>query len=243
MRNEPRVEILDNKVSVRLESKSEFLTTQARNISRGGVFVESAETLPVGTQVGFAFRFSESGQPFEGIGQVAWVRNPAAGKGPGGMGIRFIRLTGRSREMATGIIELLSRYGEKFEEKIQTDTPGRQRIMVVDDSEFIREWSREVLERAGFEVSLQDSIWIGPTVAREEPDLVLMDVGMGDQDGAQAVADIRQVTGKTRTRFVLYSVKDLEELRQLQQQHGADGAIHKSNDPEELITEVKKLLG
>jgi type IV pilus assembly protein PilZ len=64
-----------------------FFADYTKNISKGGTFIKSGKTLPVGTR--FIFRLSVPGRdsPFELNGEV--VRIAAAGEEPG-MGIRFV---------------------------------------------------------------------------------------------------------------------------------------------------------
>ncbi len=64
-----------------------FFADYTRNISRGGTFIKSKKTLPVGTR--FVFRLSVPGReaPFELNGEV--IHSSAQGD-EAGMGIRFV---------------------------------------------------------------------------------------------------------------------------------------------------------
>jgi uncharacterized protein (TIGR02266 family) len=67
-----------------------------RNISLGGVFVETTEPLPLQTRLQIRFRIPTQPEPIEVGGEVRWVE-PAAGDLLPGMGIRFQGL--RAREV------------------------------------------------------------------------------------------------------------------------------------------------
>lgn len=62
------------------------------NISRGGVYIESEQTLPVGTKTSIAVTSKQAGF-FELFGKVVWScpnSNQSDPKGLGGMGIKFL---------------------------------------------------------------------------------------------------------------------------------------------------------
>ena len=67
-----------------------------RNISLGGVFVETATPLPLQTRLQIRFRIPTQAEPIEVGGEVRWVE-PGGGEQLPGMGIRFQGL--RAREV------------------------------------------------------------------------------------------------------------------------------------------------
>jgi type IV pilus assembly protein PilZ len=67
-----------------------------RNISLGGVFVETTAPLPLQTRLQIRFRIPTQSEPIEVGGEVRWVE-PGGGEQPPGMGIRFQGL--RAREV------------------------------------------------------------------------------------------------------------------------------------------------
>jgi uncharacterized protein (TIGR02266 family) len=79
-------------VEVLFEGKKQISRTQ--NISLGGVFIESAAPLTIGTTVQLRFQLPTQPEPVEVAGDVRWVVK----KGPGetsGIGIRFQGLRAR----------------------------------------------------------------------------------------------------------------------------------------------------
>ena len=79
-------------VEVLFEGKRQ--TSQTKNLSLGGLYLESASPLPLGTTVQLRFQLPTQPEPVEVAGDVRWVIK----KGPGdqsGIGIRFQGLRAR----------------------------------------------------------------------------------------------------------------------------------------------------
>jgi uncharacterized protein (TIGR02266 family) len=71
-------------------------TATTGNISLGGLFVETKETLPLQTQLQIRFKIPTQPESIEVTGEVRWVE-PGGPEQPSGMGIRFQGL--RAREV------------------------------------------------------------------------------------------------------------------------------------------------
>jgi uncharacterized protein (TIGR02266 family) len=63
----------------------------ARNLSRGGIFVEAESPMPPATEVALEFRLPDADIPLATTAQVIWRREPADGI-PEGMGLQFLAL-------------------------------------------------------------------------------------------------------------------------------------------------------
>lgn len=77
------------------------LVARTRDIATGGMFVSTAETLPVGTAAGFVLELGTESAPdtVEGEAAVVWVRDePGDADQPAGMGMRFTRLEAPGEE-------------------------------------------------------------------------------------------------------------------------------------------------
>jgi len=81
-----------------------FFADYTRNISKGGTFIKTRKTLPVGTR--FLFRLSVPGRerPFDLNGEVVHA-NPTGEEA--GMGIRFVWDDMRERAEFEGVVESL----------------------------------------------------------------------------------------------------------------------------------------
>jgi uncharacterized protein (TIGR02266 family) len=81
-------------LEVEFRTPGAFLVAYSTNLSKGGMFVETASPLPIGSEV--TLRFTIPGEStMEVHGVVAWVQAWAAGDKPQGMGIRFEQLDER----------------------------------------------------------------------------------------------------------------------------------------------------
>ena len=116
-----------------------------------------------------------------------------------------------------------------------------RKILLVDDSEVIRETVAMMLEEQGYTVICLDSVFsFSPTLQRERPDLALVDVGMPALRGDQLV-------GLARHRpyvcpLVLFSDRPAEELRVLGTACGAAGFIRKTSDGEALARDIEGII-
>jgi type IV pilus assembly protein PilZ len=79
-----------------------FFADYTKNISKGGTFIRTRKTLPIGTR--FLFRLTVPGRPkpFELNGEV--VHAIGTGDEPG-MGIRFVWSDARDREAFESVVE------------------------------------------------------------------------------------------------------------------------------------------
>jgi len=69
----------------------------ARNLSRGGIFVEFDQAVPPATELALEFRLPQAERSLASTAQVIWRRPPANGLAPG-MGLQFLALDSASVE-------------------------------------------------------------------------------------------------------------------------------------------------
>ena len=124
-------------------------------------------------------------------------------------------------------------------------TPAEQtrRILVVDDSEDMRDLIQRLLERAGYRVVLAEDEQASLTQAKlHHPDLVLMDLSLPDMDGWEAVRHLRKMPefGSTPIIAVTAHVSPREEERAMAA--GCTAHIGKPFDTRVLLQEVARLL-
>ena len=118
-----------------------------------------------------------------------------------------------------------------------------KKIALVDDSEIAREWMSENLAPRGYEVVTHGmSLGIQVFVRRNKPDIVLLDVNMPALNGDMACKLLKNHPETATVAVALYSSMEPEELSQRAAQCGADGSIRKTDDVDQLIADIEKVL-
>ncbi len=118
------------------------------------------------------------------------------------------------------------------------------KILVVDDSEDIRELLRLTMELAsGFEVhEAVDGASAVAAVGALKPDLVLLDIMMpGEFDGAEACRRIKATYGAAAPKVVLVSAKPESAIQEAVAACGADLYIRKPFGPATLVERLSSL--
>jgi hypothetical protein len=89
-------------INKEFESFDAFILEYVTNISRSGVFIKSAQPLPIGTRVNLHFTVIMDGvETIEGIGEVVRVEQE-----PPGMGVVFRELAGYSKDLIDKLLTL-----------------------------------------------------------------------------------------------------------------------------------------
>ena len=115
-----------------------------------------------------------------------------------------------------------------------------QSVLVVEDTEEIRELVTTVLGRAGFAVR---AVGTGgealEEVRRDPPDLIVLDLGLPDADGTEVC---RQIRAETQCYVLMLTARAEEVDLLLGLAVGADGYMAKPFSPRELVARVQALL-
>jgi len=118
------------------------------------------------------------------------------------------------------------------------------RVAIADDQALLRGGFRLLVDAAeDMEVvgEAADGAQAIELVAREHPDVVLMDIRMPVIDGIEAT---RQITGKpdgATTRVLILTTFDLDEYVYAALRAGASGFLLKDTRPEELLAGIRTL--
>lgn len=118
---------------------------------------------------------------------------------------------------------------------------GQLRILIVDDQLMVRAGLRKLLEDAGIEVvamagNRAEAIALA---AREQPDVILIELEVDGEDSLRFVPDIREAASNARV-LILTGLKK-QEGHQRAVQVGAVGVVFKNQEPEVLIKAVRKV--
>jgi CheY-like chemotaxis protein len=121
-------------------------------------------------------------------------------------------------------------------------TTPRRKIMLVDDSEIVRDMVRLTLGEHGYEVvTLDGPFGFSRALLDERPDLVLMDVTMPALRGDR-LAEVAQRSALHSCPIVLFSTHPDEELTALAAECGAAGYIRKTGNAELLLREIERII-
>ena len=128
-----------------------------------------------------------------------------------------------------------------------------KRILVVDDEMDLRTFISTLLESNGYKVNVAENGEQGMAKVREKkPALITMDVMMPKESGIKMYRDVKTneefkdipvlvISGLARKTF-LHSQKVLDKFKN-QVVPEPDGYIEKPPEPEELLGEVRRLIG
>jgi DNA-binding NarL/FixJ family response regulator len=119
----------------------------------------------------------------------------------------------------------------------------RIRVLVADDSPTALRSVCRYLEYAGeFDVvgTARDGEHVLQQAERFRPDLVLADLSMPQKNGFEASSELRRVF--PRMRILIFSELSGLSLREECMRSGADGFVEKSQMPEKLMQEVRRLF-
>jgi uncharacterized protein (TIGR02266 family) len=107
------------KISVTIASENDLLNMWARNISRGGIFIETPFPFPRGKELKLHMDLPVIDNYITVDGQVAFVKDPDRLK-PGehpGMGVKFIKPTAQQLEPVEELLDLIARKPKRVIEK------------------------------------------------------------------------------------------------------------------------------
>lgn len=108
--------------------------------------------------------------------------------------------------------------------------PRKKRVLIVDDSEMVGHVLQGELSARGFEVHVADSAEKATRIILKKqtrPDLVLLDVRMPNVNGEQLCRFIKGNSLFSGIKVLLCSGEDVEELRRICREAGADGFVQK----------------
>ncbi|MFK7999211.1 MAG: response regulator [Polyangiales bacterium] len=116
------------------------------------------------------------------------------------------------------------------------------RILLVDDDLLMTKILSRTLIRAGFEVQVSNRAYgVLNLVASTHPDILVMDMNMPGLRGIEVLDLLRDDPCLMSTKVVFYSGVEEHELRMLATGGGADGYLHKSASPNDLVDMLRCL--
>jgi two-component system KDP operon response regulator KdpE len=113
-------------------------------------------------------------------------------------------------------------------------------ILVVDDEPPIRRFLRTSLSAAGYQVVTADDAASGLAgLAREKPDVIILDLGLPDRSGLDVIAEIRQ---RSPVPIIVLSARDDDRSKVEALDLGADDYLSKPFGMAELTARLRAAL-
>jgi two-component system chemotaxis response regulator CheY len=118
-----------------------------------------------------------------------------------------------------------------------------KKVMLVDDTKFMRMMLANILKPKGFEIVAEASDGLEAIDKYKEckPDLVTMDIVMPNMEGIDAVRNI--VSGDSNAKIIMVTAVGQDSKVKEAIQAGAKGYIVKPFQAPQVLEEVQKVLG
>lgn len=115
-----------------------------------------------------------------------------------------------------------------------------RRILVADDDAAIVDAVQLILEDSGYDVSSVTDGAVAASVAREQPDLLLLDIWMSGASGQAICRELKANEATKRIPVVMFSAnRDLETIAR---EAGADDVLGKPFELNDLLDIIEKHL-
>jgi two-component system phosphate regulon response regulator PhoB len=117
----------------------------------------------------------------------------------------------------------------------------KKKVLLVEDTPAISRLTCFRLEKAGFEVfTAMDGLAALEVVKNNLPDIILLDCGLPGIDGGEVIRRLKADERFKKIPVIIFTatIENVKYFRQL----GADDAIAKPYEPEELIAKIKNNL-
>lgn len=124
-----------------------------------------------------------------------------------------------------------------------TMTPRRKILLVEDDPDISRGLAIR-LKAKGYDVVAAQDATVAMTMAlREQPDLVIMDIGLPGGDGHMVMDRLTRNTRTAATPVIFLSARAQQSDIQRALDQGAAGYLTKPYRSEELLSMIETVLG
>lgn len=119
----------------------------------------------------------------------------------------------------------------------------KQRLLIIEDDQVIRENVAEMLEMSGFEVCTAENGIVGVKVAREQqPDLIICDIMMPELDGYGVIYSLAKDPDMAHIPFIFLTAKAGKEDLRKGMRLGADDYLIKPFEASELLASIDTRL-
>lgn len=114
------------------------------------------------------------------------------------------------------------------------------KITMIDDEPQIRRMLKIALASEGYDVSEAENGNVGLiTIARQQPDLIILDLGLPDRDGHDVLRELREWSA---IPVIILSVRNQDREKVAALDAGAQDFVTKPFSVEELLARIRALL-
>jgi uncharacterized protein (TIGR02266 family) len=168
-RRQPRLPI---QLKVAYRTTGAFLVSYSINLSKGGIFLETSDPLPVGEHVSLQFDVPGAGL-LDVDGLVAWVRKDSNDGLPDGMGVQFEQLD--------------QQYGARIDGMVRTFM-GLTVLVVAASPDRLALLGRYVRSIISCDIVEATNSGVAEVALEEGPDLVIVDLDVRPELGLRVIA-------------------------------------------------------
>jgi CheY-like chemotaxis protein len=116
-------------------------------------------------------------------------------------------------------------------------------IVVIEDNQQTARLAEKLLTRAGHTVTVAEDGEIGlTTVFDNQPDLVLIDLGLPDIDGQTVVSLLRQRSNYDHMPIIAFTAWPQDTAHSMAEAYGCDGVITKPIDTRAFAQQIHDFL-
>lgn len=115
------------------------------------------------------------------------------------------------------------------------------KLLIVDDESDVREFAKHFFEKRSIDVSTASGgLEALDLIAKDAPDLILLDVRMGEMTGVEVLRKLRE--NQNNTKVIMVTGVEDEETIQAVKELGVSGYVHKPLALDELESIVMEEL-
>jgi DNA-binding response OmpR family regulator len=123
-------------------------------------------------------------------------------------------------------------------------SPSARKILVIDDDQDLVRALGTRLRAEGFLfVAAGDGVMAVAAARREQPDLIILDLGLPGGDGYQVLGRLKTLMSTSSTPVIVLSARDPKVHEERSRAAGADAFLQKPAESATLMAEVRRLLG
>ena len=179
--NQRRHERASINLEVQYRTTGSFLVSYSVNLSKGGLFLETSNLLPVGSRLSVRFVIPGAELAVETQAQVMWVRPSVTDEGlPIGMGVRFEHLEDRMGAIIDQIVQGFQ---------------GMRLLVVAGDQTSQERLARNLRSILTAEVTQATAAAMLIEGFGDKSDLVLVDLDSSGSDGLALIQKAHEVEG------------------------------------------------